>query len=430
MKKEKTETNVVSRRHTLGLMAMAAGTAAIASTLPGLAAPAVRKKVELAYWTWADNPNHQQRIMEAVKQFNQSSEFVTVTADASSVTMEARQKVIVAYAAGVAPDISGTVQTHVQDWYNQGILHPVDEFFTQWDEQNDYFDSVKAGMRVKPDQPLLFLPLSVLPYVLYYRADLFDKAGLAPPDTYDEFIEAARVLTDAPNVYGYALRGLDYYAVQPIEPIHRSAGVKFVDENGNVDFDSPEAVAVTQKWVDMFIKDKSAQPTAINDRYPQLFALMEEGLAAQWIYGTHASPQMDAALGDRIQATRIPRAGDKPYTLANLEGNFITTSCSEKEAAFEFLVHMAQPEASMSLGPNRGQMPVRRSLQQLPAVQENRFFKVVADEAENWWNPPFESEHWANYQDKIAPYWQEALREAISVQEFHDTAAGFLRGEV
>ncbi len=52
-----------------------------------------------------------------------------------------------------------------------------------------------------------------------------------------------------------------------IQPIWASAGVKFVDENGKVDFDSPEAIGVTEKWVGMFTKDKSAQPTAVNDGY-------------------------------------------------------------------------------------------------------------------------------------------------------------------
>lgn len=50
-------------------------------------------------------------------------------------------------------------------------------------------------------------------------------------------------------------------------------------------------------------------------------------------------------------------------------------------------------------------------------------------EAATWWRPPFAHKHWANYQDKIAPYWQQALRQEISVKDFHAQAAKFLRGE-
>jgi multiple sugar transport system substrate-binding protein len=405
---------------------MRAGTAAAAAAGPAM--PQVAKKVELSYWTWADNPGHQKRIMDAVEDFNNTSKNVHVTADASSVTMEARQKVVVAFAAGTAPDLSGTVQTHVQDWYDTGILYPIDEFFNQWEDKDD-FSNVFKDMKVKPDQPFLYLPWAVLPYVLYYRQDLFEKAKLDVPVLYDDFIAAAKALTDAPNVYGYALRGLDYYAVQPIEPIQRSAGVQFVDADGNVDIDSPASVDIIAKWLGMFTKDKSAQPTAINDRYPQLFALMEKGIGAMFIYGTHASPQLTTALGDKIQPAPIPKAGEKPYTLVNPEGNFITTSCKEKEAAWEFLAFMSQEKASLSLAVGRGMLPPRKSLGELPEVKDNRFFQTAFSQAEHWWHPPFEWKNWANYQDKIAPYWQEALRENITAEQFEQQAAKFLRGE-
>lgn len=321
------------------------------------------------------------------------------------------------------------MQTHAQDWFDTGILYPVDEFFKKWDKAPDYIPTVVDAMRGKPGQPVLYMPIAILPYVLYYRADWFEEAKLKPPVTYDDFIAAAKALVKPPERYGYALRGVDYYAVQPIEPIWASAGVKFIDADGKVDFDSPAAVAVTEKWVGMFTKDKSAQPTAVNDRYPQLFALMEQGKGAQWIYGAHASPQLMTALGDRIQGVPTPKAGQKSCMLANPEGNFITTACKEKEAAFEFLVFLSEGDANRSLGPERGLMPVRTSLNADPIVQNNRFFRIASAEAANWWRPPYEQANWTNYQDKIAPFWQQALRQEISVRDFHVQAAKYMRGE-
>ena len=93
--------------------------------------------------------------------------------------MEARKKVVVAYAADAAPDVAGTVQTHVQDYFDNGILHPVDEFFGKWPEKADYFPSVVEAMRSKPSQPVLYMPNAILPYVLYYRADWFQEAKIA-----------------------------------------------------------------------------------------------------------------------------------------------------------------------------------------------------------------------------------------------------------
>ena len=420
------------QRHVTRRQALALGLAGATLAAPRAAwsqgAPAVRRKVKLTYWGWADNPVHQKMSIDAVDQFNKSQEFITVELDATSLVQELRQKVAVAFASGAAPDMAGVVQTHVQDWFDNGILHPIGEFFDKWEVRSDYFPNAVEAMRSKPGQPVLYTPVAILPYVLYYRADWFEENKLQPPKTYDEFIAAAKAIT-RPDRIGYALRGLDYFAVQPIEPIYRSAGVKIIDENGKVDFDSPAAIAITDKWLGMYTRDKSAQPTAVNDRYPQLFALMEQGKAGMWAYGTHAHPQLNAALGEKIQVVPTPNVGDKPYMLANPEGLFMLTSCKEKEAAWEFMKHMSSGDPVRSFTQKRGLLPVRKSLAEEPAIQNHRFFKVAINSAANWWMPPFAHKNWTNYQDKIAPYWQQALRQEITAAGFHQQAAKFLRGE-
>ncbi len=108
----------------------------------------------------------------------------------------------------------------------------------------------------------------------------------------------------------------------------------------------------------------------------------------------------------------------------------MTTACKEKEAAWEFMVHMSSGRAGPRLhpGPRPPAGAASRS-RATPVFQNNRFFKLALAQAETWWMPPFSHKHWANYQDKIAPYWQQALRQKISVKDFHAQAAKFLRGE-
>ena len=419
----------ISRRD--ALRAIGAVGAAAGTLNPGAlfaqGAPAVAKKVKIVYWGFADNPVHKQMTIDSVEEFNKTNPNITVELDATSLIQELRTKVVTGFAAGSACDVAGTVITHVQDYFENGILEPVEPFFNKWDAKSDYFTSAIDAMRVKPGQPVLWMPNANLPYVLYYRADWFQEAGMKPPETYDDFIAAAKAMT-RPDRVGYALRGLDYYAVQPIEPIWGSAGVKFV-EGDKVDFDSPAAIAVTEKWVGMFTKDKSAQGTAVNDRYTQLLALMEQSKAAMWIYGAHGHPQLVSALGDRIQAVRTPNVGPKPYMLANPEGLYMLSTCKEKEAAFEFLKHMSSGNPARTLTQKRGLLPVRKSIAAEDFYQNNRFFKLALANADNWWMPPCSHKNWANYQDKLAPYWQQALRQEITVTQFHQQGAKFLRGQ-
>src|SRR5678815_5937976 len=127
----------VSRRKTLGLLG-AAGASALAGTA-AVAQPAVRKKVKLTYWNWADNPVHQKISLDSVDMFNKSQNFIEVEVDATMAVMESRKKLVVAFAAGGAPDVIMTVQYWVQDYFENGILHPIEDWFNKWDAKSDFF---------------------------------------------------------------------------------------------------------------------------------------------------------------------------------------------------------------------------------------------------------------------------------------------------
>jgi multiple sugar transport system substrate-binding protein len=424
----KQKTSQISRRKALGLIGVAGG-ALLTVTPAKIASPQVRKKVKLTYWNWADNPNHQKISVDSVAMFNESQNFIEIELDANMAVMESRKKLVVSYAAGAAPDIIMTVQYWVQDYYDNGILHPLDDYFDKWDAKPDFFPNVLEQVRSRPDQPVLFLPQTSIPYFMFYRADWFKEAGVAVPNTYDEFIAAAKALTKAPDRYGYAMRGQKYSAIQVILPIWHSAGVKYVNSDGSVDFDSPAAIDVTEKWVGMLTKDKSAQPTAVNDGYRELYALMEKSKCAMWLYGPHASPALEAALGDAIQAAPNPRVGPDRYMLANPEGPMMVSSCKEKEAAWEFMQYIGSGDAVLLYTRNRNVPPVRKSVAKNEAFQNNRFIKMSLDESATWWTPPYDSATWTNFQDKIPPYWQEVLQEKITPKEFNEIGAKLLRGE-
>jgi multiple sugar transport system substrate-binding protein len=425
---------VASRRKALRMIG-AAGVAAAGATALGKAAtaiaqaPAVRKKVKLTYWNWADNPVHQSISIDSVNMFNKSQSFIEVEVDATMAVMESRKKLVTSFAAGAAPDVAMMVQYWAQDYYDNGILYPIEEYFNKWDAKSDFLPNVIEQVRSKPGQPILYTPQTSIPYFLFYRADWLNEAKLKPPGTYDEFITAARAVSKPPERYGLAMRGQTYSAIQVILPIWASAGVKFVDEKGNVDFDSPAAIGVTEKWVNLLTKDNAAQPSAVSDGYREQYALMEKGKCGFWYYGPHASPALIKALGDNIQAVNNPRVGPNHYMLANPEGPLMTTSCKEKEAAWEFIKFIASGDALLLYTAKRMVPPVRKSMFNNPAFENNRFIKMSRAESDTWYMPPYWHKNWANFQDTIPPYWQETLRQKISVKDFHVQGAKFLRGQ-
>lgn len=420
-----------SRRAALGVMAAVGGSLLVNGEPASaqVASPSVRKKIKLTYWNWADNPTHQKISVDSVAMFNKSQNFIEVEVDSNMAVMESRKKLVVSYAAGAAPDVIMTIQYWVQDYLDNGILHPLGDYFNKWDDRADFFPNVIAQVRSKPGQPVLFIPQTSIPYFLFYRSDWLKEAGVAVPDTFNQFVAASKAITKSPDRYGIAMRGQTYSAIQVILPIWASAGVKFADAKGVVDFDSPAAIDVTAKWVGMLTKDKSAQPTAVNDGYREQYALMEKGKCGLWFYGPHAGPAMVGALGNSIQAAPNPRVGPNRYMLANPEGPMMVSSCKEKNAAWEFIKFITTGEAALLYTINRNVPPVRKSLAKNPFFQNDRFIKMGLDNSDQWWTPPYEHKYWANFQDKIPPYWQEVLREKITPTQFNQIGAKLLRGE-
>ena len=164
--------------------------------------PAVRRKVKLTYWNWADNPTHQKISLDASTCSTSRRASSRSRSTPTMAVMESRKKLVVAFAAGGAPDVIMTVQYWVQDYFDNGILQPIGDCFNKWDAKSDFFPNVVEQMRSKPGQPVLYTAAdqhSVLPVLL--RADWLKEDGSQPPETYDEFVAAAKAITRAPDRY-------------------------------------------------------------------------------------------------------------------------------------------------------------------------------------------------------------------------------------
>jgi ABC-type glycerol-3-phosphate transport system substrate-binding protein len=158
----------------------------------------VRKKVKLTYWNWADNPVHQSISIDSVNMFKQVAGFIEVEVDATMAVMESRKKLVTSVRRGRGPDVAMMVQYWAQDYYDNGILHPIE-------------DTSTSGMRARTScrtsssrclqagQPILYLPQTSIPYFLFYRADWLAEAKQKVPDTYDEFITACRAISKPPS---------------------------------------------------------------------------------------------------------------------------------------------------------------------------------------------------------------------------------------
>ncbi|WP_327087109.1 extracellular solute-binding protein [Nonomuraea sp. NBC_01738] len=90
---------------------------------------------------------------------------------------------------------------------------------------------------------LLAVPSDGWAQLILYRKDLFAKAGLRPPDTY-ESLQAAAAKLNSPGLAGItlAVAPKDSFTAQSFEHVALANGCELVDNSGNVALGSPNCV--------------------------------------------------------------------------------------------------------------------------------------------------------------------------------------------
>jgi multiple sugar transport system substrate-binding protein len=112
--------------------------------------------------------------------------------------------------------------------------------------------SARALELTKDSNGALGVPSDGWPQVLVYRKDLFDKAGLAPPDTFDAIRAAAQKL-NSKDMAGIVMATVpnDAFTAQTFENFALANNCQMVDNSGAVTLNSPQCVQTFQFYNDM-----------------------------------------------------------------------------------------------------------------------------------------------------------------------------------
>ena len=193
-------------------------------------------------------------------------------------------------------------------WAKQGWLAPLDDLGPGYDEA-DLLPPIRNGLSL--DGKLYASPFYGESSMLFYRKDLFAKAGLSMPaqPTWDFVTEAAHKLTDrAAQVYGACLRGKPGWGdnMAFIVPIVNAYGGRIFDEAWKPQFDQPE----WKHGVSMYVKllQDSGPPGAASNSFNENLSLFSSGHCGMWVDATVAA----GTLNDPKQSAVADRVGFAP----------------------------------------------------------------------------------------------------------------------
>ncbi|GCD37761.1 sugar ABC transporter substrate-binding protein [Streptomyces chrestomyceticus JCM 4735] len=152
------------------------------------------------------------------------------------------------------------------------------------------------------------VPQTIDTQLLFYRKSLLKAAGVEPPRSVDELVEAAKALTARhrkDKVKGLFLGNDGGAAVLGGTPLF-AAGLSLITEDGKVGFDDPAAARVLGKIRQLYADESLLLGAPTDWSAPAAFV---QGLTAMQWSGLWALPQVRKALGDDFGVLPFPKDG-------------------------------------------------------------------------------------------------------------------------
>jgi sorbitol/mannitol transport system substrate-binding protein len=186
-----------------------------------------------------------------------------------------------------------TIGTYeVPIWGKLGWLVPFDDVPASYDIE-DVFPLVRAGLTV--DDKLYAMPFYGESSFLFYRKDLFEKAGIEMPEqpTWQQIKEWAAKLHDPANkIYGTCQRGLPGWGenMAIISTMGNTFGARYFDEEWHPELNSEEWKTAVHFYVDLM--NNYGPPGVTGNGHLENRTLFAGGNCATWVDATSAAGYM------------------------------------------------------------------------------------------------------------------------------------------
>ena len=182
-------------------------------------------------------------------------------------------------------------------------------------------------------------------HVLFYNTEIFERNGLTAPETWDDFLNAARTITEAESqdgIYGAALQGFQAPIIIGSSYANRLAGFggTFLDADGNPTLDSEAAVGAAQAMIDVA---PYALPTPLETAFDQALPAFLGGQIAMMEFWTDLGVYAegpDSQISGKWDVVQMPYGGSNTTHIAPLNAGFcfsVSAGSQNKEMAREFV---------------------------------------------------------------------------------------------
>ncbi|MGO2721911.1 MAG: ABC transporter substrate-binding protein [Brachybacterium tyrofermentans] len=271
-----------------------------------------------------------------------------------------------AITSGQGPDVVNIGNTWgVSLQATGGLLDLGDDQFEALGGRDRYVPAALAtGGAVDTDPTSI--PLYGLAYGMYYNVQMFEDAGIEPPTTWEEMVEAAKALTDEDKgVYGMSLAAGSYTENNHFAFINATQnGAALNTEDGKPSFTEDGVVDGIMRYLDLMQEHKVVNPSnAQFDNGTKSVTSFANGEAALIINQNNANATIESQgmKPEQFKAIPFPAPADAVSDCASHLAGInlaIMKDTANEEGALKFLNFMTSDETQSELGKPFASLPV------------------------------------------------------------------------
>jgi multiple sugar transport system substrate-binding protein len=237
--------------------------------------------------------------------------------------------------------------TDVTDWWDgQAADFEADDFIPVFRDYFTSIDDVRYGVPYDGDL-----------HIMHYNTTLFDKYGLEPPETWDDYLEACKTITEAEGadgVYGCGIMGVKVPLILIGTYLNRLCGFggSFFDDAGNPTINSPEAVAALEALLEQAPYALPEPPAVAFDEMLGGWLTGRVGMAEFWtdLGQMTDNPEQSTIIGEWGAVPMPKGTGPKATHCAPLNAGFglgVSPMAQDAELALEFLKFISRPDINI-----------------------------------------------------------------------------------
>ncbi|MEU0383992.1 ABC transporter substrate-binding protein [Streptomyces chartreusis] len=347
---------------------------------------------------------------------------------------EVQSKYDTAIQGGGLPDVGGVGAAMLAGVAAQDALEPLEGRLAKSSLNGKLNEGMVESVKVAggSDEHLYTIPTSANNGTLYYRTDLFKKAGLDEPSTWEKFYEAADKLTNAKkNEFGYTIRGGAGSIAQALDAMYGQSGItSFWDAGGEkTTVNDPKNVQALEKYAALYKKDTPAAD--LNNDFTKMVAQWDSGTIGMLNHNLGSYQDHVKALGaDKFRGIPQPTGpGGKRVQVSNpVDGLGLFKSSKNKEAAWKFIEFAVSHESNSKWNESAGAIPSNKEAAKDTWISKAEPTKLAAaalnDGSTTIVQLPYYLPDWNTISKADnEPDFQKVLLGKMSAKDFLDTMA-------